>query len=132
MHRARYCLGRTHEVICPACLGMDAGPKPRSECPRHDSGKPAGESGVWGVMVGRSAPAQGWRALPARRAKLNRLQYRYFRIRHAQSRSPCPAMFEARDVPGGVDRTGMVCLAINVLRGADLSPRHFGKNEPQL
>jgi hypothetical protein len=27
-------------------------------------------------------------------------------------------------------RTGMVCLAITVLRGADLSPRHFGKNEP--
>ena len=30
MHRARYCLGRTREVICPACLGMDAGPKPRA------------------------------------------------------------------------------------------------------
>jgi hypothetical protein len=30
MHRARYCLGHTHEVICPACLGMDAGPKPRA------------------------------------------------------------------------------------------------------
>jgi hypothetical protein len=44
-------------------------------------------------------------------------------IRHAQSRSAYPAMFEARDVPGGVDRTGMVCLAITVLRGADLSPR---------
>jgi hypothetical protein len=43
-------------------------------------------------------------------------------IRHAQSRSAYPAMFEARDVPGGVDRAGVVCLAITVLRGADLSP----------
>jgi hypothetical protein len=29
MHRARYYLGHTHEVICPACLGKDVGPKPR-------------------------------------------------------------------------------------------------------
>lgn len=29
-------------------------------------------------------------------------------------------MFEARDFPGGLDRVGMVCLAIIVIKGANL------------
>jgi hypothetical protein len=41
---ARYRLGHTHEVIiCPACLGMDAGAKPLP-----DSRKAADESGNFG------------------------------------------------------------------------------------
>ena len=58
MHRARYCLGHTNEVIWPTCLGMDAGPKPRA---LHNSRKPAGKSGICELScAGRSAPAHSW------------------------------------------------------------------------
>jgi hypothetical protein len=37
------------------------------------------------------------------------------RSRHAKSRSPYSAIFKARDLPRGLDRVGVVCLAITVL-----------------
>jgi hypothetical protein len=47
-------------------------------------------------------------------------------IRHAQSRSAYPTMFEAPDVPGGLDRVGVVCLAITVLGGRGPEPSRLG------
>jgi hypothetical protein len=37
------------------------------------------------------------------------------RSRHAKSRSPCSAISKACDIPRGLDRVGVVCLAIAVL-----------------
>jgi hypothetical protein len=36
-----------------------------------------------------------------------------------------PPMFEARDFPGRLDRVGLVCLAIMVIKGADLGAWGF-------
>jgi hypothetical protein len=56
MHRVRYCLGHTHEVICPACLGKDAGPKPRAlaHAARHEA--PDFSMRMIGPAIGRVGP----------------------------------------------------------------------------
>lgn len=75
----------------------------------------------------------------ALKMKLTRVQHRSLRggisapepdpagrwIRHARSRSACPPMFEARDFPSGLDRVGMVCLAIIAMMSRDQPRARF-------
>ena len=52
---------------------------------------------------------------------------------HARSRSARLPVFEARDVPGGLDSAGMVCMAIAVLKGRGPEPApSFLEGQPGL
>jgi hypothetical protein len=55
-------------------------------------------------------------------------------IRHARSRSASPPMFQAHDFPDGLDRVGVVYLAIMVMIPFDVgaAPRHGGAAVPNL